>query len=428
MPARKHQLAVNVASLLTLQAANYVIPLVLLPFLARVLGIERFGLLSFVQAFCMYFVLVTEYGFNLSATRSVAAARDDLAALARIFWSTMVARALLGVACLVVLVVTVLMVPRMRPDLGAYLAGALAIVTAMITPTWYFQGREIIRSLAVSQLVGRVLTTAAIFVVVRGPEDVNLVLIVQGGGMLLVGLVSWIMMARWAPVPFHAVTWRNIWDRYTDGWHVFLSSAAISLYTTSNVFILGLLTSNTQVGYYSLAEKISRAACGFIGPVSQAVYPRIASLMVTSREQAFQLLNKVFWGLTAVGAAVFVLLVSVPQLFVEVIGGPGWEPAVGPLRWLSMLPLAVAVSSVLGTLTMLNVGLERPFAKIVAYSGVVNVAALAVGSLTLQADGAAIALCLTEWVVAALMAIGLRRRGLLMNVIGSPQRLRTVSA
>lgn len=424
MRDEQNKLAANVTSLLTIQAANYLIPLALVPFLARVLGIEAFGLFSFAQAFVQYFVLVTEYGFNLSATRQIAASRGgDRLALARIFWSTMVARAILGLLCFTVLVAVVAIVPRLRPDLPVYLAASLAILAGMIVPQWYFQGMECIRSLAVTLLVARLLATVEIFWVVDAPDDVTLVLIIQGIGSLLAGAVTWILISTRLPVAFCRVTLRDLRETFRSGWHVFLSGAAISLYTNSNVFILGLLTSHTEVGYFSVAEKISRAATGFIGPISTAVYPRVANLVSTAPALAFQLLRRVLLALAALGGAVCVILIAVPAPLIHLIAGNGWEAAVPALRWLSVVPLAVAVSSVLGTLTMLNFGLERTFTKVVMYCGLVNVAALMLGSLTLEAEGAAAALALTELAVVAAAAAALQRHDILKDVIPARRRL-----
>ena len=71
------KLASNIASLFTVQAANYLIPLLTLPYLVRILGPREFGLIAFAQAFSQYFVILTDYGFNLSATREVAIHRAD---------------------------------------------------------------------------------------------------------------------------------------------------------------------------------------------------------------------------------------------------------------------------------------------------------------------------------------------------------------
>src|SRR5271170_3117675 len=78
----RHPVAKNMLALYGIQFAGYVIPLATLPYLARVLRPERFGLLLFAQSFAMWASITFEYGFNLSATREVAQNRQNQNALA----------------------------------------------------------------------------------------------------------------------------------------------------------------------------------------------------------------------------------------------------------------------------------------------------------------------------------------------------------
>src|SRR5580704_19568321 len=81
----KHKLVQNAASLYGVQIATYAVPLVTIPYLARVLGVSGWGLVAIAQGFGSYIALLGEYGFGLSATREVARQRDDREKLADIF-------------------------------------------------------------------------------------------------------------------------------------------------------------------------------------------------------------------------------------------------------------------------------------------------------------------------------------------------------
>ncbi|GAB7217999.1 hypothetical protein OS42_46130 [Dickeya oryzae] len=79
----------NILSLISIQGANFLIPLITLPYLVRVLEPSGYGYLSFAIAVTQYFVLVTEYGFNLSITQKIALVRDDLVRVSEIFWTVL---------------------------------------------------------------------------------------------------------------------------------------------------------------------------------------------------------------------------------------------------------------------------------------------------------------------------------------------------
>ncbi|OFC60712.1 hypothetical protein BAE30_07405 [Acidithiobacillus caldus] len=124
----------NMASLFTLQEANYALPLVTLPYLVQVLGPEKFGLIAFAQAFIQYFVVATDYGFNLSATRDVAVHRDEPQKLGEITGAVMTIKIVLPMAGAVVLAFSVLLIPTFRQYWPLYRVVYLTVAGAALLP------------------------------------------------------------------------------------------------------------------------------------------------------------------------------------------------------------------------------------------------------------------------------------------------------
>jgi len=89
---------------------------------------------------------------------------------------------------------------------------------------------------------------------------------------------------------------------------------AISLYTISNTFILGLFTNNTIVCYYSVAEKIIRAILGFLSPISQTIYPHMSKLTNESKEIGVKFIRKVT---LLIGGFSFILSLIIFKTFAE---------------------------------------------------------------------------------------------------------------
>ena len=86
----KKNLASNFGYLLLLQIATYLVPLITIPLLNRILGVEKFGLIAFSQAFIQYFIIISDYGFELSASRQVSINRDNKDKLSEIFCSVLI--------------------------------------------------------------------------------------------------------------------------------------------------------------------------------------------------------------------------------------------------------------------------------------------------------------------------------------------------
>ncbi|HAG9008625.1 TPA: oligosaccharide flippase family protein, partial [Escherichia coli] len=89
---------INIFYLSLVQITNYVFPLITLPYLVRVLGVSQFGGVMLAQAVIQYCIIITDYGFNLSATKKITLAngKDNINS---IYTSTFYARLLLSFLC-----------------------------------------------------------------------------------------------------------------------------------------------------------------------------------------------------------------------------------------------------------------------------------------------------------------------------------------
>jgi PST family polysaccharide transporter len=197
-----------------------------------------------------------------------------------------------------------------------------------------------------------------------------------------------------------------------DGWHMFVSTASISLYTNTNVLLVGLLAGNVEAGYFSVAEKLVRAMSGLISPVSQAIFPHLSALVDESKALALQFIRKslLMIGLPSLLASLALLLFAQP--IAQLVFGHNVASIVPIIRWIAMLPFIIAISNVLGIQTMVTFGMDKQFSGILIMSGIVNVL-LAIPLIKLyRAQGASMSLLITEVLVTMTMWVVLQRNGI----------------
>jgi PST family polysaccharide transporter len=402
----------NIASLSTLHVVNCVVPLVTVPYLVRVLGAANFGLLSFAQALIIYFDLVTDYGFNLSATRAVAARRNEPDALAQTFWRTLSAKTALMIVSALVLSALVAAIPRLRETSLLYAAAFLTVVGTVACPVWFFQGIEQMKFLTIAQSSSRLLTLPALIVLVQRPDDYVRAAAIQGSVPVFAGLL--LALVLWKKVPYgpHLSHVAGIPSALRDGWNLFIANTALAINASTTTVVLGVVAGNAAVGYYGAADKVVRAVGSLLAPVTQALYPHLNSLKARSAEMALRFMRKSFaWiVLLAAAASLATFLFSGPVGLL--LWGREFIPSIAVLRCLSPLPLLLALINIIGAQTMLVFEMDALVSRVFMLCAAINVPLTAILSIRIGALGAAAAAVATALLMALSLAWSLRRQRL----------------
>ena len=288
----------NISALYVLQALNFVLPLVTFPYLVRVLGTERFGLVAFAMSLAQYFVVITDYGFNLTGTRLVSINRNDNYMIRKIFYSIMYVKLFLLILCLAILTLLMGTISLFSQNCSLYFFSFLAVVGSFISPVWFYQGVERIRLIAILNIIFRIIATVAIFVFINNEADYILTVIIQTMGVVLSGLISTGIIIRQYRMYFIIPEFQYIKNIIMDGWTVFLSQVSVNLFSNSGIFILGIYTDAKTVGSYAIAEKIIKAAINMVAPICNSIFPRVGVLFKESWASAISFLARITkWGI-----------------------------------------------------------------------------------------------------------------------------------
>jgi len=369
----KRRLLSNFMSLSVLQGANYVLPLITLPYLVRVLGPEKYGLIAFAQAFIQYFNILTDYGFNLSATREISIHRDNAQKVSEIFSSVMIIKFCLLVLSFVIMNILVFSFWKFRQDWLIYYLTFGMVVGQLLFPVWFFQGMEKMKYITFLNITSRLIFTFAIFVFIRQTSDYIYVPLLNLFGYLVAGALALWIVFKGFKVGFKVPSYASLIHQLKEGWYIFISTMAISLYTVSNTFILGIFTNNTIVGYYSGAEKIIKAVQGLLSPISQTIYPHISKLASESKDQALRFIRKMTF---LVGGGSFVLSLVIfifADVIVNILLGNQYLESTAVLRILAFIPFIVALSNVFSVQGLIAFGHFKIIPRIVVFGSLLDI-------------------------------------------------------
>ena len=407
----------NMASLTGLQFASYILPLITLPYLTWILGPERFGLTQYAISLITYFQFFTDYGFNLSATRQLAIVKDDKDKVSSIFNSVMTIKVLLCLVSLLILVVIVTFIPKFSQDYMVYILTFGMVIGYMMFPTWLFQGLEYMKYTSILNIIGKVVFTVLIFVFIHTSSDYILVPIINSLGQIIVGVLGLYVALTRFKIRLRLPCRDDIRYQLKDGWHVFISTIAINMYTTTNTFLLGLLTNNTLVGYYSIAEKIILAVNGLLNPISQALYPFISRSVNNDKKTSITFIRKITKIMAVLGLVMSVGLFVFAKPIILVLFGEAYTRSVLVLQILSAIPFMVSLSTVFGIETMLTFNYKRAFTTIVMLGGILDIVLGSILIILLNEVGISLSFVITETFITVAMFLFLQRKGI--KIIGN---------
>jgi polysaccharide transporter, PST family len=283
----------NFLSLSVLQGTNLLLPLITFPYLVRVLGVEKFGLIAFALATVAYFEILTDYGFDLSATRQISIHRGDNNKVTSIFSAVLSIKALLSIVSFLLLTILVFSFKKFSDFFLIYYFTFGRVLGKSIFPVWFFQGMERMRITTYLNILAKAIFTVAIFVFVKEESDFLLVPVFNSLGFVISGLVALIQIRVGFGIRFQPQSKSELIEQLKDGWHIFLSRIYVNIYTTTNTFLLGVMTNNIIVGYYSIAAKIIEAIDSLFIPANNALYPFMSKLYQDSKERFYNLVNKI---------------------------------------------------------------------------------------------------------------------------------------
>ncbi len=332
----RHPVVRGVLSLTGVQVVQLALPLATLPYLTRVLGPEGWGAVAAALALGNLAATLPEYGFSVSASRTLSTLPPHDARRAALAAGVVAAKGLLAVGA-VVLVLATQLSSRAALASGGLVAGACLIAAGHgLWMAWYFEGAE--RAGAFLRVVvgSRLLYVALLFALVHDPLHAARVPILYGLSAFVTAGLALRLMPR-----TRTATLAEAGRVLRQGWMGFVQRVLVMTYAAGNVFWLSLLAPPAEVGGYGVAEQTARAACLLLLPLNRALYPRYSRVAAGAAAESW--MRHTQRGMAALGVglslALFAAAPALPWVF-----GAGYAAFVPVLRWLAPLPLLVALS------------------------------------------------------------------------------------
>ena len=275
MNNEKKNIAKNYVALLFIQGANFILPLIIFPYLVRTLDSEKYGLVMVAQSVALFLTIIVDFGFNISATREVANLKNDKEKLSQFYWNVLSIKFVLIIITFLLLLVLIFCVDKFSEDPLVYLFSFGLVLGQAIFPTWFFQGIEKMQVITIVNVAAKLFFTISLFFVVLSPADYEYVPIFNGLGFVISGLFGFVFSLQYVKFVFPKLS--QVKGIIENSFSLFFSNFAVSLYTSSNTLILGFFAGDSIAGVYASMEKLILAIKSMYSPLYQAIFPNLST-------------------------------------------------------------------------------------------------------------------------------------------------------
>lgn len=306
------QLFKNFFSLAVLKLINAVLPFVTLPYLIKVLGIQQYGAIVLGISLIAYFQAVTDYGFNLSATREIAKHRTSQKQLSYIYSKTMVTKVYLLAFSFSILIPVIFLVPQFKEDLVVYLLMCLMLFGQTLFPEWFFRGVEKMGYIAVLNLIVKLAFTIGVFTFINAPEDYWLYPFLLGLSYIIVTCFAHYIVIKNFNLSLVPIDFTRVKETLKFGFPLFINQFVPNLYNNTTNFLIGMILGKSAAGYFGATRQVVTILGVFNSVVSGVAFPYLIR-----HKEKFSIYRKYF---IMVNIALITFLGLVHQFIFDILG------------------------------------------------------------------------------------------------------------
>lgn len=393
---KKKSIAKNYLYNLFYQILVMIIPLITIPYLARVLGAEAIGIYSYTIAITTYFILFGSLGIAMYGQREIAYAEEDITKRSKTFYEILFLRFITLTISILIFFFTFCQTGEYQTYYKILL---LEIFAASIDISWFFQGLEEFKKTVIRNTIVKLISVILIFILVKSPNDLTNYIIIYVASTLLGNLSLWFYIPKYTEkINLKSL---NIKKHLKPTISLFIPQIAIQLYTVLDKVMIGaIITDKKEVGFYDQASKIIRILLTLATAYGTVMVPRMASTYAKKEiNKLKEYMHKSFSFILMISIPLMFGIISISKHFVPMFFGPGYDKVIYLISIISPIILAISLSNVIGTQYLITTKQQKKFTISVTCGAIVNFVLNLILIHFYKSIGASIATVIAEFTV-----------------------------
>ena len=381
-----------------------IIPLITTPYISRVIGAEGIGVYSYNYSIANYFSIFIMLGLNNYGNRSIAQIRNNKEGLSKTFFSIYLMQLFMG---LIVVALYCIYCFAFSNNLLISLIMMIYVLSNVFDINWLFFGLEKFKLTVTKNIVIKVVSTILIFVFVKSKTDVWKYCLNMVSGMFASQIVLWPYALK--IVTRTHISIRDVTAHIKPNLFLFLTVLATSLFKIMDKIMLGVLTNETQVGFYESSEKIIAIPTALIISLGTVMLPRMSHLTSQNDTKTNDILEFSLIFALFLSSSLCFGIMALSKTFVPFFYGTGFDTCIDLFRILLPSCLFLAFANVIRTQYLLPHQMDKAYVISAFIGAGVNLLINILLIPRLQAAGAALGTLAAEAVVCIYQSLCVKR-------------------
>ena len=386
------------------QVLAIIVPLITSAYVARVLRPEGVGANAFTNSVIQYFILFASMGIGYYGNRQIAYVRRNQQKMANTFWEIQIVKTIMTLIAFIAFEVFMIFYTKQPEYMWAQ---SINLVAVAFDISWFYEGIENFKVTVLKNSFVKIVSMIAIFIFIKGPNDVTLYIAVLAISTLLGNLTLWPNIRRDLPkVNFKSL---NPWPHFFPMIELFIPQIAIQVYVQLNRTMLGVMVNETAAGFYQYSDSLVKMTLALVTATGTVMLPHVANAFSKGNmNQVNAMLYKSFDFVSSMAYPMMFGLAAVSLTLAPKYYGPGYGPVGKAMMIESFVILMIGWSNVLGVQYLLPIHKQREFTISVTLGAFVNVI-LNVPLIYLWGlNGAMVATSISEFSVTAYQLFAVR--------------------
>lgn len=373
------------------QVFIYITPILLSPYLARVLMPTGIGINSVSLSIVSFFSLVILFGFQSYGVKRISQHRDDVLEYSKDFFAIIKVKFILFLTSLIIFLIVCFLCFFKRVEFSVcLLIYGLLLIANFFDISFLFQGLENFRIVTIIDLITRIVFTALIFIFVKEEKDINIYVSLYCGQHIAVSIIGWLFAFR--IIKRVKTSFNDLKSVFFESSIYFVPTIVISIATLIDKTMLGFLSSNSEVGFYEEATKITTLIVALLNSLSPVLLSRLSNLFFNKDEDEIK--RKLFQTFNLLFLLIFPSIFGVAIInrdLILVFFGSEYIPSINILFILLPTIFTVPFYTILGSSFYIPSGQMHKITKFYIVGELLNLIINIPLIIFLKANGAAIA-------------------------------------